>query len=250
MRFLLPLLLLVTGVVQENPEIEVTQVLTAAQADEAWGSGCKPIGVKAVKFDGLLFNWINHSGAIEAFIKLGDIFTKHGYEVRAEDTGTYNCRFIKGTTTPSRHGKPTAIDVNWTDNPAGARLVTDIPAAIINEAVAMRTNSGEQVWRWGGDWDTRPDTPHGFYDAMHFELIAHPDDLDTGIAEGGDDMALTPKEENTVRDLLAALEANGAGTQASRQGLLDRMAKIGNNYPTTPPPSSEGHTHQANITLQ
>lgn len=50
----------------------------------------------------------------------------------------------------------------------------------------------------------------------------------------GVDLPLTEKEENTVRDLLAALEANGAGTQASRQALLDKMAKIGKNYPTEP----------------
>jgi hypothetical protein len=50
----------------------------------------------------------------------------------------------------------------------------------------------------------------------------------------GDDMPLTEKEENTVRALLAALEATGAGTLDSRQALLNKMALIGKNYPTEP----------------
>ena len=175
----------------------MAQVLTAAQAEAAWGPGCKPRGLTTVKVDGLLFSWIKHDGAVKALEALSSVLVRHDYEVRAIDTGTYNCRFISGTSTLSRHAKPTAIDINWKTNPDGSRLITDMPRAMVNEIVALRTVSGEQVWRWGGDWDTRPETPHGYYDAMHFELIAHPDDLDTGI----EDMALSAEVEEFVNML-------------------------------------------------
>lgn len=238
MSFLLLLALLTAGPV-EGTQNNMTQVLTAAQAETAWGGGCKPLGLKAVKFDGLLFNWINHNGAIEAFIALGAIFTKHGYDVRAIDTGTYNCRTIKGTNTLSRHAKPTAIDINWKSNPDGSRLVTDIPRAIVDEVLAMRTNSGEQVWRWGGDWDSRPETPHGYYDAMHFELIAHPNDLNTGIA--------TQQSEEDMEFIIGVLKGqNMAFYRAvnNKTGHPFADADIwGSDYAGTKPTDEEWRVH-------
>ena len=89
----------------------------------------------------------------------------------------------------------------------------------------------------------QPDEWIGWNGIVGHQHIPENDHWDPGaldwskIIEGGD-LPLTEKEENTVRDLLAALENNGAGTQQSRQAILDKMVKIGKNYP--PEPGSGG----------
>lgn len=59
-------------------------------------------------------------------------------------------------------------------NPYGAHLVTNMPLAMIQAICGIRTNSGAQVWNWGGNW-------HGNKDAMHFEIVCTPGDLLSGI---------------------------------------------------------------------
>lgn len=124
-------------------------------------------------------------GALDACLRAA------AYAPRAKDTGAYNCRTITGGTGYSLHAygpgdrfkfwngvsiaTSLAVDINWTTNPYGPRLVTDMPRAMVDAILAIRTNNGVQVWRWGGDYTTNRD-------AMHFEIVCSPADLATGIA--------------------------------------------------------------------
>lgn len=127
---------------------------------------------------------------IAAYAALDACLRAFGYEVRAKDTGAYNCRKITGGTGLSLHSygpgarfrfwtgvtiaTALAVDVNWLTNPYGPRLVTDMPRAMIDAILRIRTNDGQQVWRWGGDYTTNKD-------AMHFEIVCSPHSLATGI---------------------------------------------------------------------
>jgi hypothetical protein len=120
--------------------------------------------------------------ANEAVEALFDVFAAHGYVVRQKVTGAYNCRKITGGRTLSSHAYAIAIDVNWDTNPyVKGKLVTDMPAKMIEAVHRITTVAGLQVWRWGGDWDNRPNTPHAYYDAMHFEIVVTPAELRAGI---------------------------------------------------------------------
>jgi hypothetical protein len=98
----------------------------------------------------------------------------HGYEATAPDVGAYNCRPITGGTAYSLHAYGIALDINWQANPYGKRLVTDMPEEMRSNIKAIRTVGGHQVWRWGGDYA-------GNKDAMHFEVVASPTELASGI---------------------------------------------------------------------
>jgi hypothetical protein len=156
-------------------------VNTEARRTQAWGSVCRPplvtvqIGARQLKC---------HRLAAAAFGQWEQIRARHGYPVDGEDTGFYNCRRINhNPANPySAHAWATALDVNWLTNPAGSKFQSDIPPKMRNELMAVRTTSGAYVFMWGGDWDRNPDTPHSFWDAMHWEVIAHPADLATGFA--------------------------------------------------------------------
>src|SRR5262249_23169773 len=53
-------------------------------------------------------------------------------------------------------------------------LVTDMPKAMVNDILAIRTNNGQQLWGWGGNYRSAKD-------AMHFEIVCAPADVATGI---------------------------------------------------------------------
>lgn len=117
------------------------------------------------------------------------------YAVTIDDlfSGTYNCRQTTGGSGYSLHSYGIALDINPKDNPYGDELVTKLPGGFIGEVLALRTNNGRRVFRWGGDWDDDPATPHNKYDAMHFEITCSPADLATGIAyQKENDMPLLP----------------------------------------------------------
>ncbi len=121
-------------------------------------------------------------GQFGAMWALEQCFEKYNYYVRKEDTGGYNCRPITGGTGTSLHAHMIAIDVNWRTNPYGSHLVTDMPKAMINEIEGIRTMSGAQVWRWGGDWNNNEVRDDPNYDAMHFEIQCSRTELATGIS--------------------------------------------------------------------
>lgn len=111
-----------------------------------------------------------------------DTMAQHHYILRQKVTGAYNCRKITNGTVPSAHASGIAIDANWDTNPyTKGKLITDMPPAMVKDCQEIRTLNGVQVWRSGSDWDTRPETPHEFYDAMHWEIVATPDELKVGI---------------------------------------------------------------------
>jgi hypothetical protein len=88
--------------------------------------------------------------------------------------GAYNCRPITGGTKYSLHAYGIALDINWQANPYGKKLITDMPPDMRAAIKAIRTTGGHQVWRWGGDYS-------GNKDAMHFEVVASPGELASGI---------------------------------------------------------------------
>lgn len=151
-------------------------------------------------------------GAQEAWDRCSGVMKKYGYKLRASDTGARNCRKITGGTNYSLHSYfiactillwnlskriagGLACDFNWQTNPYGPRLVTDMPRAMVDEILAIRTNSGVRVFGWGGYYT-------GNKDAMHFEIVCTPADLATGLAGGSpvqeeEDMAVLARGDAT-----------------------------------------------------
>lgn len=190
-------------------------VLTASQRETAFGPGCatKTPAITAGRFvfDGRTF--VCHKKAEPAFWMLEQIRAEYDYHLTGNDSGTYNCRNIGGSLVLSAHAKGTAFDIDWLNNPDGKKLVTpSFPKGMIRDTQLVRTNSGAWVWRWGGDWDRKPDTPHTYYDPMHFEMVAHPLDLATGIVGLNLEEDMTyildksqKQESNAVKKLQARL---------------------------------------------
>jgi hypothetical protein len=158
-------------------------VTNDARRREAWGPPCPSIATQGrVKIDGRTFAL--HRNAVPAFDAWEVVRKVHDYKLTGTDTGFYNCRHIQHDESKpmSYHSWGMAMDVNWLSNPAGSKLVTDIPQEMIDDLLAIRTNSGARVFRWGGDWDWDGDwRDHSYVDAMHWEVVAHPKDLVTGI---------------------------------------------------------------------
>lgn len=148
----------------------------------AWGKA-KRIGYSArVIVDGrrLMVNPL----AKVSFQIWEQIRLKHSYSMPGTDTGIWSYRHMRhDSSLPlSVHSWAMAMDANWLQNPAGSKLVTDMPAAMINELLGVRTKSDARLFRWGADWDWDGDTTdHSYVDAMHWEVVAHPLDLATGF---------------------------------------------------------------------
>lgn len=150
---------------------------------EAWGEPCQFTPKAMALYEGSP-RFQAHPAIAQAVERMGAVFVAYGYTVRR--AGCYNCRQITGGTVMSSHAWGISIDVNDDTNPYRTdRLVTDMldgGHGMIDAITAIRTRvSGAQVWRWGGDWDGRPDTPQSNYDAMHFEVVCTPQELAEGI---------------------------------------------------------------------
>jgi D-alanyl-D-alanine carboxypeptidase-like protein/putative peptidoglycan binding protein len=127
-------------------------------------------------------SWTN-TLIIPAVRLLDDVFRNHGYVVKS--AGSYNYRLITNGSVYSPHAWALAIDINPANNPYTGRLVTDIGMDIIRDAYKI-TAKGQRVWKWGGDWDGDWNfDEHTVFDAMHFEMIATPDELMTGVYFAG-----------------------------------------------------------------
>lgn len=92
------------------------------------------------------------------------VFFHNGYAFRELAGGSVSCRKITGGTKTSPHAHGIAFDINPSKNPyrPDGVLITDIPAIVIAQLKAIRTNNGKSVTNWGGDWG-------GTKDPMHFE---------------------------------------------------------------------------------
>jgi hypothetical protein len=151
-------------------------VRSTAQLRAIWGPPCR-ISTVTIKLYGEGRVTVDRriAGAVYA---LNRVLARHRYRTRYADTGAYVCRRITGGSGYSLHAYGIALDINWLSNPYGRRLVTNMPRGMVNEILAIRTNSGDQVWGWGGNYSVHKD-------AMHFEVVASPAEIASGIRGGG-----------------------------------------------------------------
>jgi len=144
----------------------------------------------------------------DAWMALEHVLAAHRYDIRIEDTDSYNCRDMKSGQSKSLHAYGIALDINWKTNPyidhAGqrkprfsdnaeqgeraqdvrlGRADTDMTRDMVDAALAIKTVEGKQVFGWGGDW-------RSIKDAMHFQIEATPEDLGKGI-----DWSTVPRTE-------------------------------------------------------
>ncbi|MFA1626951.1 M15 family metallopeptidase [Rhizobium mongolense] len=135
----------------------------------------------------------------DAWDALAAVVLAHGYDIRTQDTDSFNCREITNGSGPSLHSFGIALDINWKTNPyidhTGKRKVrfsnkptqearardvtmgladTDMTPEMIADVEAIRTNDGVKVFAWGGGFET-------VKDCMHFELDLSPEELVVGI---------------------------------------------------------------------
>lgn len=157
---------------------------STTQLRSLWGPVCLPHGeAKKVVLHSSAVLMVNPI-TVEFWLALDRCMAAHNYHPRREDTGAWNCRPITGGDEDdlSLHSFGIAGDFNWRTNPyTRARLITDMPRAMVNAICAIRTKSGHQVFRWGGDWDGNPGTGHSVYDAMHYEIACSPAQILTGL---------------------------------------------------------------------
>lgn len=147
-------------------------ILNTSQLRAAWAPACTgPWTRIALYGEGSISV---RPACADAFRALNACLVAHGYRTRRGDTGAFNCRRITGGTGYSLHAYGIAADINWTTNPYGPRLVTDMPAAMRTAIKALRTRSGRQVFGWGGDYRSNKD-------AMHWEVVCSPADMATGV---------------------------------------------------------------------
>lgn len=130
--------------------------------------------------------WINPL-VEEAADLLGEVMDAHAYPVYS--AGAYNLRLITNGSVWSSHAWGISIDVNPRENRYTKEgLITDMPLSMIEDVYRIRcVESGQRVWKWGGDWDGDWDfDEHTVWDAMHFECIATPEELAGGVVFDGD----------------------------------------------------------------
>lgn len=159
----------------EGPEASLPGARPTRDLRTLWQPACSfPMAKVALHGEGSV---TVRASIIDAVKALDACLVAHGYRTRRNDTGAYNCRQITGGTAYSLHAFGIALDLNWSTNPYGPNLITDMPLAMVEEITSIRTRSGAAVWRWGGRYTTNKD-------AMHYEVIASPQELASGIDLG------------------------------------------------------------------
>ena len=151
----------------------IRHLLTTTRLRVLWGPPCPASDLVTIPVYGAGHITIRKSTRA-AWEALSDVLRWADYKTRAGDTGAYNCRKITGGRGYSLHAYGIAADLNWSSNPYGPVLHTDMPASMVNAITDIRTHSGAQVFRWGGSYS-------GNKDAMHYEIVCSPADLATGI---------------------------------------------------------------------
>lgn len=146
-----------------------------------WDPPCKFERRSLTLHSGASLNGLN-AAAFEAFQALDGVMRTFNYVPRANspgawETGAYNCRKITNGSGYSLHAYGIAADINARTNPYGQKLITDMPLAMVSAIKAIKTTDGLQVFRWGGDYTS-------VKDAMHYEVVASPDELSEGIDWG------------------------------------------------------------------
>jgi hypothetical protein len=177
---------------------------------------------------------------IEALRALNTCLRRWNYRPKSGETWGYNCRRITGGTGYSLHAygpgglfvfwsgvritSAIATDINSLANPYGPRLVTDMPREMVEAILAIRTNSGRQVFGWGGNYRNNKD-------AMHYEVVCDPADLRSGInwhtvagaapAPAPAPIPLPPEEDDDMRISLAPGEEDVFHIEPTTNGGRD-----------------------------
>ncbi len=146
---------------------------TTAEIRAAWGSTpCRPRLVDFTFWTGVPIPI--DARTLEANRALDQVFRNWNYRPKGGQTFGYSCRRIAGSSNWSLHAWAIADDINSITNPYTSRLITDMPRDMVEAALAIRTKGGHEVWGWGGNF-------RGSKDAMHYEVVASPAELATGI---------------------------------------------------------------------
>ena len=170
---------------------------TTAQLRVLWSPACTGPCASVPLFGGASISV--RASTVEAWQALNAVLIKWDYKATPPDCGAYNCRAITGGTQYSLHAYGIAADLNWQQNPYGPVLITDMPRGMVDEIKAIRTNNGVGVFRWGGDYS-------GNKDAMHYEIVASPAEIATGIATGSQPI---PKPEDEMASSYLRLNQPG-----------------------------------------
>ncbi len=169
-----------------------------AQLIAGWGGRCASAAQLArfTFFGGAAM--VTRAALIDTCRAIDQVFRKWGYRARPGcGTGSMNCRPKTGGGGLSIHGLAGAWDINPCENPYGPRLITDMPAGMIADLLAIRFNNGRQVLTWGGSW-------RGNKDAMHLQTAGLPSDVATGInwatvaRPSGSTVVLAPQTTDTT----------------------------------------------------
>lgn len=199
---------------------------STAELRTVWAPACRPRLVKYRAPNGVEYPQGIDSRCNEAFDALHEVFTAWGYECRTPGCWGYLCRKITGGSGYSLHAYGITLDVNAPANPYGPRLVTDMPRAMVEAGLAIRTKGGHRVFGWGGNYRNNKD-------AMHWEVVASPAELALGIdwstVANNEEDDMTGHQSQLLTDLheglggllqrFDRLEANVAEIE-TRQGQL------------------------------
>jgi hypothetical protein len=144
-----------------------------AQLRQVWHPACQRHGPLTFTFwNGVR---VGIDGRItEALTALDQCLKAWNYRPKQDETWGYNCRRITGGSGYSLHAYGIAVDINSRSNPYGPRLITDMPGPMVTAIKGIKTKGGHRVWGWGGDYSRNKD-------AMHYEVVASPAELRTGI---------------------------------------------------------------------
>src|SRR5690348_15960205 len=100
---------------------------------------------------------VDHEGAAASVKRVEARWKAAGgnaaYRIRPGDTGAYNCRKTTSGSSWSKHSWGCAIDINWTTNPYGRTLHTDMPRWFVKLWL-------DEGWGWGGNWSSVKDAMH------------------------------------------------------------------------------------------
>jgi len=180
------------------------------------------------------------SRAVPAFQALDRIMEHYGYTVNAAyptgDTGLYNCRHIRHDDSRpySTHAWGIAVDINWNSNPDGSTLTYDIPREAITAVELLETkNSHKPVFRWGGNWDRDDSTTHSYYDPMHFEIIATPNELEEGIQN-------LPTTSEDGEDAMAMEDGSSGEAVRLVQSAVQKWGQVTNKGDLLPEYGTDG----------
>lgn len=174
----------------------------------AWSPQCDVVGNTTIDFGDAGAHITVDELTVPIWRAVEAIFARHRYTIRKADTGAYNCRIITGGSGYSLHAYGIAVDVNWSTNPYGPTLKTDMPPDAIREIEALRVE-GQQVVRWGGRYS-------GNKDAMHFEVVVPPS-LAVKFTYEGDDWLMGANAQDVVDAINEAKASNIRQHQKDRR---------------------------------